>query len=287
MGFLGFGNYSKPGKGVKKNEAEKKRIFEFFDLLSRKFTKLIQLNLLYILFCLPAVAIAWGGVYIAGITIEGNSAFLFVSSLIIAAAIATTGPATAGLLKICRYYTEEKPVFLWSDYVKTIKDNFGQSLLMSTINAVLMLVIYHSFTFYYGKAAFESMFYWIPLALILMIAIIFMFASFYTFLIIVSVDLPFRQVIKNSVSFAFLGLKTNFLTGFFAVVIVVLSLMFYPISLLVVFIIALSLLGLIVAFNSFQYIYRFSIRPYYVMNNLPNPYEPEEINESIFEDATK
>ena len=28
-GFLGFGNFQKPGKGVKKNEPEKKRFFNF------------------------------------------------------------------------------------------------------------------------------------------------------------------------------------------------------------------------------------------------------------------
>ena len=52
-GFLGFGNFQKPGKGVKKNEPEKKRFFQFFELFFRKLTKLIQLNLLYLLFCIP------------------------------------------------------------------------------------------------------------------------------------------------------------------------------------------------------------------------------------------
>ena len=49
-GFLGMGNFQKPGKGVKKEEPEKKRFFQFFDLFFRKITRLIQLNLLYLLF---------------------------------------------------------------------------------------------------------------------------------------------------------------------------------------------------------------------------------------------
>ena len=77
-GFLGFGNYEKPGKGVGKNEREKKRFFQFFDLFFRKLGRLVQLNLLYILFCIPVV---------------------------------TIGPATAAMTKILREYTLERPVF--------------------------------------------------------------------------------------------------------------------------------------------------------------------------------
>lgn len=65
MGFLGFGNYSKPGKGVKKGEPEKKRFFLFFELYFRKISKLIQLNLVFVLFCIPAIAVGYGGVMLA------------------------------------------------------------------------------------------------------------------------------------------------------------------------------------------------------------------------------
>ena len=46
-------NYSKPGPGVEKEEQQKRRFFLFFELFFRKFWKLIQLNLLYLLFWIP------------------------------------------------------------------------------------------------------------------------------------------------------------------------------------------------------------------------------------------
>ena len=62
-GFLGFGNFQKPGKGVKKNEPEKKRFFQFFELCFRQLTKLIQLNLLDLLCCIPLSLLAGYYVY--------------------------------------------------------------------------------------------------------------------------------------------------------------------------------------------------------------------------------
>ena len=94
-GFLGMGNFQKPGKGVKKEEPEKKRFFQFFDLFFRKITRLIQLNLLYLLFCIPII---------------------------------TIGPATAAMTKILRYYVEEKPVFLCSEFWAAFKENFVYSV---------------------------------------------------------------------------------------------------------------------------------------------------------------
>jgi len=56
-----------------------------------------------------------------------------------------------------------------------------------------------------------------------------------------------------------------------------------PLILLLVF----STGAMIVAFNSFQYIYKYCIKPYYAMNGLQDPYEEIGENEdSIFEDTT-
>ena len=46
MAFLGlFGNYDKPGPGVDKDEPKKAAPVRFFEILWRKLSKLVQLNL--------------------------------------------------------------------------------------------------------------------------------------------------------------------------------------------------------------------------------------------------
>ena len=48
-----FNGYMKEGPGVTKNAPEKHRFFLFFELFGRKFSKLIQLNMLLFICLLP------------------------------------------------------------------------------------------------------------------------------------------------------------------------------------------------------------------------------------------
>ncbi|MEG0693037.1 MAG: DUF624 domain-containing protein [Oscillospiraceae bacterium] len=287
MGFLGFGNYAKPGKGVKKGENEKKRIFQFTELYFRKFSKLIQLNLLYVIFCLPSIVIGFAAIYLVGTVFESSAVFSILTTIIGIVAIGFTGPATAAMMRIARYFVEEKPVFLMSDFLKAFKENFKPALVVGLMNAGLIYIIFQSFTFYYAKTMVSSGWFWVPLMLILFIAFLAIMTNFYTYLAMVSVDLNLKGLIKNCISFAFLGAKTNFITLFFVLLILVPCIWYFPITVPIFLIIAFSTVAIIVAFNSFQYIYKYSIRPYYVMNGLEDPFEvKEDLEDSIFEDTT-
>ena len=79
MAFFGLFNYNKPGPGVDKGETNKNRFFHFFELYFRKFWKLLELNLLFLLCCVPIV---------------------------------TIGPAIAGFTYILRNYADERPTFM-------------------------------------------------------------------------------------------------------------------------------------------------------------------------------
>ena len=287
MGFLGFGNYAKPGKGVKKGEDEKKRIFQFTELYARKFTKLIQLNLLFVVYCIPSIVIGLALPYLIGITIPNDMVFSIATTVIGILAVGLTGPATAAMMRIARYFVEEKPVFLMSDFFKAFKENFRPAAIVGVVNAGLAYIMFQAFIFYYARTIASSLWYWIPLALIMFVVFIAVMTNFYTFLAMVSVNLNLRGLIKNCVSFAFLGVKTNFITLFFVLLIVIPSVWYFPITIPIFLLITFSTLAILVAFNSFQYIYKYSIRPYYLMNGIEDPYEEkEDLEESIFEDST-
>ena len=58
MAFLGlFGNYDKPGPGVSKDEPPKAAPIRFFEIFARKFSKLVQLNLIFIMPTLVALVL--------------------------------------------------------------------------------------------------------------------------------------------------------------------------------------------------------------------------------------
>lgn len=252
-GFLGFGNFQKVGKGVKKQQVKKRRIFEFFDLYGRKFGKLIQLNVLFLICCLPII---------------------------------TIGPAVAAMTKITRYYVEGKPVFLFSDFFAAFKENFAQGLMMSIISGVGIVSLYFAFVYYFQKCLLNLWFF-IPLALIAIIAVIFVFASFYAYLLICSVSLNLFAILKNSVMLAFLGLKSNIFTLLFAGGLIAISATFLPITIPLLVLITFSNSAIIISFNSFQYVYRYIIKPYYEQSGLPDPYVvvEDESEEVIFTDT--
>lgn len=227
-GFFGLFDYSKPGKGVRKDEPTKPRFIFFFELLLRKFWKLVQLNLLYILFCVPIV---------------------------------TIGPATAGMTYVLRNLATEQPVFLFSDFWDAFKSNWKQSAVYSVLLAVATALLMVSCQFYFANAAASNWMY-IPLSLCFLMALIGLFMNYYISLMIVTLALPLRAIFKNAVLLAMLCLKTNLLTLLFTGLIILACALFPWIGILVFLFIGFALIGFIICFNSYQGIKKYAIDPF-------------------------
>ncbi|MEG0895300.1 MAG: hypothetical protein RSE93_06250, partial [Oscillospiraceae bacterium] len=177
-------------------------------------------------------------------------------------------------------------VFMLSDFWDAFKSNFKQGLIIGLIDLVVFLACGTGIKFYYDKM-YDGTAYIILLGLICFVTLVIVLANFYTFILISTVDLPIMGIIRNSISFSVVGLKSNFFTVVFAGGILAASILLIPYSLIVLVFLTFSLCSLIISFNSFQYIYKYSIKPYYEANNLENPYETKEPekDEQIFEDT--
>ena len=57
--MAGFFNYSKAGKGIKKEDLEKSGVGLYFDIFGRRIWKLMTLNLMYLVVSIPAIIIAY------------------------------------------------------------------------------------------------------------------------------------------------------------------------------------------------------------------------------------
>lgn len=221
-------NYSKPGPGIDKDGPRKKRFFYFFELYFRKFWKLVQLNLLFCVCCIPIV---------------------------------TIGPAIAGMTYILRNFAQEKPVFMVSDFFDAFKSNFKQGFGIWFIDTLVTGISTISFVWYFINAGMS----WamaIPLGLCILIEILLMFMRFYTYLMAVTVDLPVKHIIKNAAIFSFLGAKTNFITLFFVLLIGVPLVLFFPITVLPAVILGFTTIGFIVVYNSYPYLVKYIIEPH-------------------------
>ncbi len=58
-GFFGFFNYNKEGPGVYLNEPPKGPFKTFFGILGRKFWKVININMMYVIFSIPALIVGF------------------------------------------------------------------------------------------------------------------------------------------------------------------------------------------------------------------------------------
>lgn len=179
MGKL-FGMFdpTREGPGVSKNEPQKKRFFLFFDIYFRKLTKIILLNLIYVLMCIPIV---------------------------------TIGPATAGMTYCMRNFAREEHADI-SDFFDQFKKNFWQSLAVSIILFFGFAVIIFGIIFYDALLKQGNMFGFVGFCICVMAAVLFLFMSYYFYMMIVTFRLKIRQLFKNAFLFAFIGLGRNIIT---------------------------------------------------------------------------
>lgn len=252
-GFFGLFNYEKAGPGISKNAPPKKRIVVFFDLLGRKFWKLIQLNLLYLLFCLPVV---------------------------------TIGPATAGFVYILRNFIQERPVFLFHDFLEAFKKNFKQSFVMGIIDALFIVLISVAYQMY-NQMALSNAGWYIPLIICISISIVFVIMHFYIYLMIVTLELKLKAILKNALYLSILGIKSNIMTLLGLFLVFIPMFLFWPYTVLLIPFLPLSLGMLIICFNSYPIIQKYVINPFYESNGVENPDKPvvpEQTKEVLFED---
>ena len=244
---------NRDGKGVYEEEDRTPTFKFFFKLFFRKFSKIIQLNLLMIFQIIPLVAIAifyffgdktptvtdlsFAPLY--GISTIANSvgssplldvistqmgipvfAPVFTFSMIGLALllILTFGWQNAGAAYVLRGLYRGDPVFVFSDFFYGIKKNFKQSFFMGILDAVFIAVLALDFIFFFtrgGTFALDFM-YFVIFALVLL----YMVMRFYIYLMLITFDLKIGKIFKNAFIFTALGIKRNLLAliGIIAIV---------------------------------------------------------------------
>jgi uncharacterized membrane protein YesL len=138
-----------------------------------------------------------------------------------------------------------------------------------------------SWGFYSERVASSSLMI-APLALCGMMILLFVLMSFYAPLMIVTLELKMRNILKNAAILAIVCLKTNLLTLLFTGLTLFVIYLFLPVSALLVLLIIPAFIGFIVCFNSFPGIKRYIIDPYLAQNGGGQ----EAGTEAVFEDNT-
>lgn len=257
-------NYDKVGPGVPKNPNAKAPVFKFFEIYFNHFSKLVILNLLFIVALLPFAL-----VFLVEYLNLSETAYTVVFYVVFCLLGSAIGPACCGMMKICRNISSERPVFLWHDFWKAVKSNLKQGLVMGLVDSVAVVLMSFAFPIYFSMAEQNSVFY-VPFIICLVCTFVFVMMHFYIYLFIVSTNLTLWQILKNSFYLTAIEIKTsivNLLITAFALLVVV---MLWPYTSFLLVVVP-SLLGLIYAFNNFPAIRKYVIQPYYDARGEKNP----------------
>ncbi|MBQ4630912.1 MAG: YesL family protein [Clostridia bacterium] len=259
---------SKPGPGIPENAPEKRRFFLFFEILGVKFTKLMQLNFIYLLCLTPLVV----GLYFSFSLnpeiqefsdLSRTALFTFapdyISLIILAVSMFITGPATAGFVFVLRNMQRREHTWVFSDFFDQFKKNYKKGVIMSIFDTIIYLVLYIAFNFYmfYMPNIFPEMSMISALAsgVVAIIFFVYTWAHFYIYTMMVTFDLKLKHILKNSIIFALGKLPLNLLITVIVAAVIIGMIYMLAWSILafsVVFaLIAVSLIGLIIVFSTY------------------------------------
>ena len=245
--FFGLHNYSKPGRGVSKDEPPKTGISLYFDILLRRVWNIITLNFIYIVFSIPAIVIsfflstymaAWVA-SIVGIDLSGefgstvNLIGLFATVVLIH--ICGSGPASAAMTYVLRKYVNDTHAWVWSDFIDNIKSNFRQGLVVYVINILVTTAFVIGYTFYThimsGPIAF------VLKGFITSLALIFALMQMYVYQLMAGFQLSVEKIYKYAAILTVMKLPQNILFGMVSVgvmYVVYLLFMSYPPSAIII-----------------------------------------------------
>lgn len=290
-----FGNYEQSGVGIAKDAPKKKPFFRFWELVGRKFWKLIEVNFLLMSSLIPLMAAAASLVFLINV----NSALAIGLAAILALVFTVTfGPIIAGCTKILRNFSLEKPLFIWDTFRKTFRSCFKQACVMGIIDILITLSVASGFYVYpqiieainKGDAEGSTTMYYVLFVAGISVAIAVLLMSFYAYLMIVSTDLSMKNILKNSLALSCIALKKNLLTLLIVFVVcgvfAVLTIAYPHILSFVLPFMPLSFVGFAIVFNCYPVIQKYVINPYYAQRGEVNPemMYSESQGENVFED---
>ncbi len=236
-------DFSRDGKGVEEIEDRKPTLKFFFKLLWRKFSQLLQLNLLMLfqiipLFVIVCVVYVYGaktalinealytplyGISTVSPSFSGaplldlvsnltDSTVYFTPVMIIVTAsmllllAITYGWQNVGAAYVLRGLFRGDAVFVFSDFFYGIKRNMKQAFVLGLLDFLFTVVLIIDIIFFTGRSGgLDTVMYGVIFAII----ILYITMRFYMYQLLITFDLKTFKILKNSLIFTALGIKRN------------------------------------------------------------------------------
>ena len=208
-----FGNlmnnyfYGKAGKGdyTIENMPQNRRQL-FGEVMKVRWSSLFGVNLLYIIFWIPAIAWSFLNFELilsmmdpeSGHTMEEVMGTFSFYLLVLFPCITITGPFNAGVTYVLRNWARDEHSFVLSDFKDAVKANWKQSLVISAISGILPFLLYVCWQFYSSMLS-QSLLFIVPIALVMLVGILWTLSTMVMYDMLITYDLRLRDVIRNSI----------------------------------------------------------------------------------------
>lgn len=180
------------------------RLQLFRDVFSVRRGSMLGLNLLMLLYHLPILF--WTFLNLVQIYQIDPAAdnpgqamlgVLFSYLLVMAPLAIFTGPFSLGAGYVLRTWARDEHSFALSDFGSALKSNWKQGLLLGAAKGIAPLLVYICARFYIGMAG-QSLLFYLPLALVLIVFLLWELSAHLLPAMIVTYDLRFFQHVKNA-----------------------------------------------------------------------------------------
>lgn len=257
-GLFGFFDFTKPGPGIPKDAPPKPRLIVFFEIYTRKFWKLVTLNLIYSVACLPVLAAGIINILAIaeGLVKLSDALFIMVMGYVIN--LVTIGPATAGFTYVLRNFSREEHAWVWSDFKEHALKNYKQAFIISIIDLIVAIVMYVNFRFYSQMASVNEI-YGALRFFVFVILIIYIIMHFYIYPLLVTFKLSVKQIFRNSFIFAMVKLPQNLGILLICAILLFVCYFYYLLGILLTPLIVFSTIGLIINFSVYPTIKKYMI----------------------------
>lgn len=206
----------------------KNRFELFFEMLKLNLFNLLKVNLMYFVFWIPFWIWTWMNLSVL-LTYDSVEAFaadgyMMVYAMGAALCVMITGPAKCALKYITRNYARDEHVWLWSDFIGAIKANWKQGLALSVLNGLFLFLFVYGLSFYNSMAAATGSYVYLFLQVLLVVlGVMFLLMNLYAWPMMVTYELKFTQILRNSLVLAIGRLPQSVLFGLITIIPIVIS----------------------------------------------------------------
>lgn len=194
--------YGKNKSDYTPDNMPKNRLELFLETLRVRLFKLMQLNLIYLLFAIPFLfniflhySVLMAGAETTGVTSIFSVLIQFFMMNIPCMVI--LGLGQVGMTYVTRNWARDDHSWVWSDFIDSIKQNWKQGLLAGLFKGVAFFLAVVA-AVYYNQMAQQSLVFFVLFWVILMLMLVMSMVDLFIWPTIVTYELKLRHALRNS-----------------------------------------------------------------------------------------